>query len=173
MSQELPAPTTEPTAKQLLMELPADQQVALQELGKGATITDAALAAGVDRRTVSRWIHHDPNFTVAYNAWCQELLDSGLGRALAMTDSALNTIANAIQNGHVNASLQVVKQLGVLRAAKPGSTDAGQIKRRQRRPQGPAREKAPRGRGQARPALRRKSREGRDRLDMGCGTQPR
>jgi hypothetical protein len=112
------------------MELPADQQVALQELGKGATITDAALAAGVDRRTVSRWIHHDPNFTAAYNAWCQELLDSGLGRALAMTDSALNTIANAIQNGHVNASLQVVKQLGVLRAAKPGSTDAGQIKRR-------------------------------------------
>ena len=128
MSHELPASTTEPTAQELSIELPAVQQAALQELGKGATITDAAQAAGVDRKTVSRWIHHDAVFAAAYNAWCQELLDSGLGRALAMSDAALTTIANAIQNGHVNASLQVVKQLGVLRAARPGSTDAHQPK---------------------------------------------
>jgi hypothetical protein len=56
MSRELPASVTgstaatEPKAQQLMMELPAVQQVALQELGKGATITDAALAAGVDAK---------------------------------------------------------------------------------------------------------------------------
>jgi hypothetical protein len=53
-----------------------------------------------------------------------------MGRALAMSESALTTLANAVRNGHVNASLQLVKQLGILRAAKRGSTDSGQIKRR-------------------------------------------
>lgn len=35
-------------------ELTSVQQAALRELGNGQTITDAARAAGVDRRTVSQ-----------------------------------------------------------------------------------------------------------------------
>jgi hypothetical protein len=95
MSDQLPAAVTEPTrsseptAKQLLLELPAIQQVALQELGKGSTIIDAAKAAGVHRQTVSTWIHEDPNFAAAYNAWCQEILDSGMAQVLAMSGACV------------------------------------------------------------------------------------
>jgi hypothetical protein len=151
MSNELPAPATEPwaqqnqpsapqtapsaqqtelCAQQLATELSSVQQAALCELGNGGTIADAARVAGVDRRTVSRWIHEDEKFAAAHNAWCKELLDSGNGRALAMGDMALSTLANAIQNGHVNAALQLVKNLGMLRPPKPGPSDAEQLRRR-------------------------------------------
>ena len=40
-------PAFQPTAQQLPLELPAVQQVALRELGKGSAITDA----DVERRT--------------------------------------------------------------------------------------------------------------------------
>jgi hypothetical protein len=130
MSNELVAPATEPSAPQLAVELTTVQQTALRELGSGGNIADAARAAGVDRRTVSRWIHEDEKFAAAYNAWCNELLDSGGGRALAISDAALTTLAKAIQNGHVNAALQLVKNLGILRPPKAGPTDAEELRRR-------------------------------------------
>ena len=115
---------------QLAGELTSVQQAALRELGNGHTISDAARTAGVDRRTVSRWIHHDPKFAAAYNAWCRELLDSGRARAIAMSDAALATVANAIQSGHVGAALQVVRNLGLIQAPKIGPTDPDVLERR-------------------------------------------
>lgn len=119
-----------PGGTQLAGELTSVQQAALRELGNGHTISDAARTAGVDRRTVSRWIHHDPKFAAAYNAWCRELLDSGRARAIAMSDAALATVANAIQSGHVGAALQVVRNLGLIQAPRIGPTDPDVLERR-------------------------------------------
>lgn len=108
------------------------QQVALRVLGGGQTIEEAAVAAGVDRRTVSRWIHRDAEFGAAYNLWKRETLEAGRAKALSMADAALGTIAGAIAKGNVHAALAVAKNLGVLKEGKVGETDAGRLGRKRR-----------------------------------------
>lgn len=110
-------------AAKLVAKLSPSQQTALQHLGAGSTMADAARLAGVDRRTVFNWIHRDPKFGAAYNAWQHELLESARARALAMSDKALTTLDAAIANGNASAALQLVRQLGVLRPPRPGPTD--------------------------------------------------
>src|SRR5215469_5888496 len=87
-------------AGKLVAKLTPIQQTAIQHLGLGSSMVDAARLAGVDRRTVYNWIHHDPKFAAAYNAWQHELLESARARALAMSDKALTTLDAAIVNGN-------------------------------------------------------------------------
>ena len=110
--------------------LSVSQQTAIRELTAGASITDAANSAGVTRQTISRWIHQDPRFQAAYNAWQREMIDSARAQALAMTGKALATIDAAIEKGHVNAALAVARHTGVLDRARPGPTDPNLIARR-------------------------------------------
>jgi len=69
--------TNEITAAEATGRLRSVQQAALRLLAAGQTIEEAAEAAGVDRRTVSRWIHEDAEFGAAYNLWRRETLESG------------------------------------------------------------------------------------------------
>lgn len=78
-----------------------------------------------------RWIKSDPNFGAAYNAWQQELIDSGRARVLAMSEAALNTVNAAIEKGDAYVALQVARATGVLTPARPGATDTEELKRRQ------------------------------------------
>lgn len=112
--------------------LPAVQEIALQRLAAGSSISEAAKAARVDRRTVSRWIHSDPQFAAAYNAWHHEMLASGRARLLAMTDLALDTVHSAIAQGDARIAVQVAKATGVMEIPKPGLTEPGRLHRRKR-----------------------------------------
>ena len=91
---------------------------------------DAAQQAGVDRRTLHRWLHDDPHFAAAFNAWRRELLNSARARALAMTDTAMAAIHTAISKGDAYAALQLVRGLGVLKPPRPGPEDPRTVKRR-------------------------------------------
>ena len=83
------------------------QEVAMQRLIAGSSIQQAARAAHVDRRTLSRWLHNDPYFAAAFAAWQREVVASGRARVLAMTDIALDAVQNAILQGDGRVALQV------------------------------------------------------------------
>ncbi|HEY2588109.1 MAG TPA: hypothetical protein VGI81_20365 [Tepidisphaeraceae bacterium] len=108
------------------------QEVAMQRLIAGSSIQQAARAAQVDRRTLSRWLHNDPYFAAAYAAWQREMVASGRARVLAMTDIALDAVQNAILQGDGRVALQVAKATGALDAPKPGTTDAAWFRHRQK-----------------------------------------
>jgi hypothetical protein len=108
------------------------QEVAMQRLIAGSSIQQAARAAQIDRRTLSRWLHNDPYFASAYAAWQREMLASGRARVLAMTDIALDAVQNAILQGDGRVALQVAKATGALDAPKPGTTDPAWFHHRQK-----------------------------------------
>jgi hypothetical protein len=125
----LPAP---PGVDDLCAELKADQVKAIQHLVGGLSITDAAIASGVPRRTLFRWCKEDETFVAALNLWKHAQLESARTQALSLLSPALKTVGTAIQQGHVSASLQVIRGLGVLSPAKPGETDPDQLKRKRK-----------------------------------------
>jgi hypothetical protein len=125
-------PAALPGVDDLCAELKADQVKAMQHLVAGLSITDAAIASGVARRTLFRWCKEDETFVAALNLWKHAQLESGRTQALTLIGPALKTVGTAIQQGHVSASLQVIRGLGVLSPAKPGETDPDQLKRKRK-----------------------------------------
>lgn len=108
------------------------QEIALQRLAAGSSIVQAARPAQVDRRTLYRWLHSDPQFVAAYNAWQRETVASGRGRVLAMGDLALDTVQSAMLQGNARVAVQVAKANGALDAPKPGLTNPERFRRRKR-----------------------------------------
>lgn len=99
------------------------QEIALQRLAAGSSIVQAARAVQVDRRTLYRWLHSDPQFVAAYNAWQRETVASGRARVLAMGDLALDTVQSAMLQGNARVAVQVAKANGALDAPKPSTAD--------------------------------------------------
>jgi transposase-like protein len=70
--------------------LSESQELALAALRAGATFGKAAEAAGVNRTTVYRWVHGDPHFRAAYNAWQQAAAESARARLTQLADLAVD-----------------------------------------------------------------------------------
>src|SRR5579872_1365044 len=87
------------------------QRIAIERLSVGETVVDAARAAGVTRMTLHRWLKQDAEFVAAYNAWQEETLASARGRLLALADTAVTTVANAMRNGDARAAMAVLKAM--------------------------------------------------------------
>ena len=88
------------------------QQLALECLFEGGSITSAAKSAGVARQTVNRWIRSSVDFRTVYDAWHREIQKSVRDRLAAIGDAAMDNITNAIRlNGDLRASEFVVKHL--------------------------------------------------------------
>ncbi|HEY2584154.1 MAG TPA: hypothetical protein VGI81_00145 [Tepidisphaeraceae bacterium] len=127
-----PPAETAPPVKRPRSGLSAIQELALEHLTAGVSIADTARAARVDRRTLHRWIRDDARFAAAYNAWRQEVIDSGRARVLAMANRALNTMNAAIEKGDARVAVQVAKATGAMDAPKPGSADAAMVRRQRK-----------------------------------------
>jgi hypothetical protein len=86
---------------------------------------DAAAAARVHRSSLSRWLHHDPNFRAAYNAWRRELIDSTHAKLLHTAELATGAIHRAIAKGDGRLALALLDRLGLASpaAASVGPTD--------------------------------------------------
>ena len=113
------------------IQLTATQERALRELAAGQNISGAAHLAGVDRRTVYRWMRADPNFASAYNAWKNEIVASGRARVLALTDLAIDTVKNAMLQGNARVAVQVAKATGAMQTPRPATTNPEHLRRRQ------------------------------------------
>jgi hypothetical protein len=103
------------------------QRVAIEKLTVGETVVDAARAAGVTRMTLHRWLKQDAAFVAAYNAWQQDALASARGRLLALADTAVTTVGNAMRAGDTRTALAILKAMGTLEKAAPGPTDEQEV----------------------------------------------
>ena len=95
----------------------------LGQLSRGESITTAARTAGVSRSSVHRWISDDPDFCATYHQWRAQLIEPP-ARILAMADEALTTVRGAMKGGNLQASLALVKSLGILTPPRHGPVDA-------------------------------------------------
>lgn len=104
--------------------LEAKQVVALESLLRGATATEAARVAGVDRRTIFRWLRTDFQFQAAVNRGRRELREAAMMRLERLTDSAVTALERALGQGDSRLALVVLRGLGFLNGvAGIGSED--------------------------------------------------
>ncbi len=105
------------------------QQVAILHLVQGKSIAEAARQAQVHRATVHRWIHSDPNFQAAYNAWQDEMSTSCYARLLTLCDEAVDTVQAALKKRHTRTAITLLRGMGMLRPRKDGPTNADDIEK--------------------------------------------
>ena len=101
-------------------DLGPQQLLALEQLATGATVIRAAEAARVSRETVHRWMREDWDFLAALNRARHDVQEAMQRRLLVMAEKAMTNVERAINGGNLNASLIVLKGLGVLGGGLPG-----------------------------------------------------
>ena len=92
-----------------LLQLNASQVIAIETLDAGGTHQEAADAAGVNRVTVTRWVHHHPAFQAEWNRRRFERLEYLAARAENVTAAAFDVVAQAIDAGDVATALAWVR----------------------------------------------------------------
>jgi len=134
-SQQVEATAVLPPAlspeETLALALSPPQLVAIEKMLSGNSIVASASAAGVTRMTIYNWLHNDPKFQAAYNAWQLDALTAARTKLLASSDAAATTVARAVKTDS-KIALAVVKALGILDRPTPGSTDPEEIAQRQK-----------------------------------------
>ena len=120
-------PITREEATELALS-PA-QYLAIDLMLQGNTLVASARSAGVTRRTLYNWLHHDPKFQAAYNAWQADVVTSARSRSLGMLDDAANTLGVAVKTDG-RLAFSVLKSMGVLETPTPGSMDPEEVAQR-------------------------------------------
>ncbi len=107
-----------------LMEgLDVDQSIALQVLMRGGTITAAAAAADVSRKTIYQWLDGAHPFRVALDLWKRDLAQCARTRLVMMTDLATSNVALALRRGDTRTAVKLLEKLGVLAPPPVGPTE--------------------------------------------------
>src|SRR3954453_17477938 len=118
-------------AVQPAQELGPAQELALDALLGGKSVTAAAAAAGVSRQTLPRWLRSDPALIAALNAGRLELLQVTRGRLLqlgAKAGSVLDGILALPPSSYnhavrLRAAQAVLHMLGTDKPEPVGSID--------------------------------------------------
>ena len=111
MSQKVP---DNPAPSESQRALDARQLRALESLLGGSTATEAALAAGVDRRTLFRWQRTDSEFQAALNRGRREIRDAAELRLERLATSAVAALEKALEEGDARSALAVLRGLGLM-----------------------------------------------------------
>jgi hypothetical protein len=90
------------------------QLIALESILSGATATAAAKLAGVDRRTLWRWMRSDFEFQAALNRARRDMWESAEIRLGMLADSAIGVVEQAVAQGDLRTSVLVLRGLGLL-----------------------------------------------------------
>lgn len=122
--------------------LPADRAAAAVSLGRGATVSEAARIADVDRTTVHRWLKDDPAFIAAVNREKHDLAEELrqqrrelAGEAVQALRRLLNDPSASIRLRAAQAALESVGKADAIPDA--GETDPEAI-RKAREPEPPS-----------------------------------
>lgn len=89
------------------------QQIALNCLWAGQSVTEAAEAANIDRSTVYRWLREDYDFRAANNRGQREVQLAVPNLITGIIEPAIQVVRAAIQQGDVRAALAVLKGAGL------------------------------------------------------------
>lgn len=84
----------------------------------------AAEAAGVNRRTVYNWIHHDPAFKAALAVTSRCAAEEARAQLTRAAADAAAALARAATHGNIQAALGLLKGLGLLNAKLPPSNNS-------------------------------------------------
>src|SRR6266576_2518557 len=103
--------------------LPANQQTAIALLLTGAHNGDVAAAVGIDRRTLYRWRHRDPNFIRELRRQRAELLDNANDRFRYLLSNALNALELQVADPYAPTSHRAAKTLlSLARIGQPATS---------------------------------------------------
>ena len=108
------------------------QALAVAALVKGASVTKAALEAGVTRETVSRWVHQNPVFIAELQNARAEIAAQTRCALEALGEQAIATLADALRNNfmlptRLRAACAVLKLIGADRAETMPPTTAEEV----------------------------------------------
>ena len=121
--------TTEPdtTARPALTP---QQELAVDLLASGRTVTEAAATVGVARQTVSEWLNRSPEFRAGLNERRQELWAATGDRLRGLLPDAVDALAGELRGGsRLRAAALVLRACGADGLVAPvGSTDPEEIK---------------------------------------------
>lgn len=119
------------TQRATLDDLTESQQHALSALLDGATVTEAAKAAGVRRQSVSNWRNRNPVFIAALNAAARDQLRHVHDSFRALAPAALAILAGELEAGGATASRAARDVLRMLEHIGPdtiGSTSPSVVR---------------------------------------------
>ena len=103
--------------KQVILSEP--QRLALEWLMGGGSVGEAGQYAGVSRQAVSHWLHHDEDFREVFESWQLQIQNMNKARLMAISESAVDTVAVAIREKHdARVALAVLKAMGMLGTGK-------------------------------------------------------
>jgi hypothetical protein len=113
------------------------QQTAVDLLVSGKNLQETADAIGVQRPTVSHWLHHHLGFQAALNARRQELWDGMVDTLRGLLPKALEVLKKELDGATpLPAALQVLKSCGLAtglgRPTGPTTVEEAEHAQRQR-----------------------------------------
>ena len=109
--------------------LSAGQLAALEALLVGRTVTEAAVAAQVDRTTVHRWLREDFVFQAQLNQERRQLRRQMSARLTHLAERAVAAVEQALEDPNPTIGLALLKGLGLLTGSPPPieSDDAAEL----------------------------------------------
>ena len=93
-------------------ELSARQLNAIEMLAMGQKVTDVATTLGINRHQIWKW-QQNPYFVAAVNHERAELWGNAKQRLRGLLDRSVNALEQAVDEGDVKASIEVIKILGL------------------------------------------------------------
>lgn len=107
------------------------QEVALEGLLAGMTVTDAAAAAEVSRSSIYRWRNEDYAFQAEWNRLRGEAREALQGRLASLSIKAVEVVEGAVDSGDLKAAMAILKGIGALSGLeeKLGSADPDVLRR--------------------------------------------
>jgi hypothetical protein len=109
--------------------LTPQQELAVDLLAGGKTVTEAAAAVGVARQTVSEWLNRSAVFRAGLNGRRQELWIANADRLRALLPEAVEALAGELRGGdRLKAAALVLRSCGAYGLAAPlAPTDPEEI----------------------------------------------
>jgi hypothetical protein len=108
-----PMAAADETPGEEMGKLPEAQRKALNAIFRGRPVSDAARLAGVSRSTLYRWQQNDPQYRKILSAWRRQSCQSRQDRLRTLGDMAVNNVYASLLDGHIGASVMLLKILMV------------------------------------------------------------
>jgi len=120
---------TKPDTANETLALSPKQELAVDLLATGATVTAAAEASGVTRQTASEWLNAHAGFRAALNRRRQELWAESTDRLRALLPKALDVLGDELAGEkRLAAAVHVVRMAGLYGLPCPaGPTDPAEL----------------------------------------------